>query len=533
MNLKVNRRNKERLGTENVHFMGLYVRNLGANTLGLAIIAMLNIFTPLEFFRVFRTLLFLEGYWKVFFLFYPFVLCLLFLLQHRVQRPVEKAVALLSVGEEIPEDLKKKARQRLVNLPFLIVIINLAVWIILPALVASSFYVFRQVPIKTCLFLFFRTLMIGLVASGISFFLVEAFTRETLIPRLFPKGRLSAVPGTIKIPILRRIRLLYGAGTLNPMIILVGTLLFTTWEAEGAQIPVEDFLREILLFTLVLCTIFVIIALRLNFLVQKSIQEPIEQMLAITEEVKNGDFSQRVRVLSNDEIGILGDAGNAMISGLAERERIRDTFGKYVTPEIRDEILAGRIPLDGERRVATLLFSDLRGFTSYVEANAPEEVIKSMREYFTAMQRAIRMHKGLVLQYVGDEIEAVFGVPLGYEDHADKALMAALEMRKSLEELNSARVKEGKLPFSHGIGIHTGMVLAGNTGSDDRLSYALIGDTVNLASRIEQLTKGLQCDILLSDETVRVLGNSFQLKREIPQMVKGYSRPLTVYTVLG
>ena len=525
--------NEVRRGFEKISLAGLYMRNLGANLLGFMIIAVLNAFTPLEFFRLFRTFLFLEGYWEVFFVFFPFVFCLLILLQHRIQSPIEKAGLLMSAGETVPENLVKKAQQRLLNLPFAIVGMNLAAWIILPALVASSFYLFMEASLKTCLFLYFRTFMIGLIASGLSFFLVEGFSRKTLIPLFFPKGRLAAVPRTIKIPILRRIRVLYGAGTLNPMIILVGTLLFATWEAKGAHIPLENLIGEILLFTLILCTIFVVIALRLNFLVQGSIQKPIEEMLGIIERVKGGDFSQRIRVLSNDEIGVLGDAGNAMIAGLAERERIRDTFGKYVTPEIRDEILAGRIPLDGERRLATLLFSDLRGFTSYVEENVPEEVIKSMRAYFTAMQKAIRMHQGLVLQYVGDEIEAVFGVPLGYVDHADKAILAALEMRKRLEELNSSRMKEGKTPFSHGIGIHTGMVLAGNTGSEDRLSYALIGDTVNLASRIEQLTKALRCDILVSEETVKRLENTFQMKAETPQKVKGYSRPLTVYRLLG
>jgi class 3 adenylate cyclase len=524
--------NEVRRGFEKISLAGLYMRNLGANLLGFMIIAVLNLFTPLEFFRLFRTFLFLEGYWKVFFVFFPFVFCLLILLQYRVQSPIEKAGVLMSAGAGVPENLEKKAQQRLLNLPFVIVGMNLAVWIVLPALVASSFYFFLEASLKTCLFLYFRTFMIGLIASGLSFFLVEGFSRRTLIPLFFPKGRLVAVPRTIKIPILRRIRVLYGAGTFNPMIILVGTLLFATWEAKGAQISLENLIGEILLFTLILCTIFVIIALRLNFLVQGSIQKPIEEMLGIIESVKGGDFSQRIRVLSNDEIGVLGDAGNAMIAGLAERERIRDTFGKYVTPEIRDEILAGRIPLDGERRLATLLFSDLRGFTSYVEENAPEEVIKSMRAYFTAMQKAIRMHQGLVLQYVGDEIEAVFGVPLGYADHADKAILAALEMRKRLEELNSSRMKEGKTPFSHGIGIHTGMVLTGNTGSEDRLSYALIGDTVNLASRIEQLTKALRCDILVSEETVKRLENTFQMKAETPQKVKGYSRPLTVYRLL-
>lgn len=526
-------RHEERTGFEKMSLRGLYVRNLGANLLGFMIIAVLNLFTPLAFFRTFRSLLFLEGYWKAFFLFFPFLFCLLMLLQYRIQSPIRKARVLMSAGEEVPDHLAEKAKQRLLNLPFLMVGMNLAAWIILPALVAASFYLFMEASPKTCLFLYFRTFMVGLIASGLSFFLVEGFSRKTLIPLFFPQGRLAAVPRTIKIPILRRIRVLYGAGTLNPMLILVGTLLFATWEAKGGQIRLENFISEILLFTLILCTIFVIIALRLNFLVQGSIQKPIEEMLGIIESVRGGDFSKRMRVLSNDEIGVLGDAGNAMIAGLAERERIRDTFGKYVTPEIRDEILAGRIPLDGERRLATLLFSDLRGFTSYVEQSPPEEVIKSMRAYFTAMQRAIRMHQGLVLQYVGDEIEAVFGVPLGYEDHADKAVLAALEMRKRLEALNSRRMKEGKIPFRHGIGIHTGMVLAGNTGSEDHLSYALIGDTVNLASRIEQLTKTFHCDILLSEETAKRLENAFQMKAENPQKVKGYSRPLTVYRVLG
>ena len=155
-----------------------------------------------------------------------------------------------------------------------------------------------------------------------------------------------------------------------------------------------------------------------------------------------------------------------------------------------------------------------------------------MRAYFTAMQKAIRMHDGLVLQYVGDEIEAVFGVPLKQEDHEDKAIFAALEMRKNLEELNRRRMEEGKAPFSHGIGIHTGMVLAGNTGSEDRLSYALIGDTVNLASRIEQLTKLFDCDILVSEETGKGLENSFEMKKEEPQMVRGYSKPVSVYRVV-
>jgi class 3 adenylate cyclase len=505
---------------------------MGANLLGFVVIAILNYFTPLEFFRMQRTFIFTEGGWRMFFLFYPLVLLLVGLLQYRAQYPLLKFFSPARSDQPVNPVLKEKARRRLLNLPLIVAMMNVVVYVFVPGCMVLSFYFLQEVPAKTCLFIYFRAFMIGLITASLSFFLMEDYSRKILVPRLFPEGRLAATPRTLKIPIARRIRALYGAGTLNPMILLVGTLIFTALEAREAPVRLENFVRDLLIFTLILCAIFVVLAFRLNSLVQNSIKNPIEEMLRIVEKVRNGDFTQRIRVLSNDEIGMLGDAGNNMIAGLAEREQIRDTFGKYVTPQIRDEILSGRIPLHGERQTATLLFSDLRNFTSYVEANDPEEVIKSMREYFTAMQAAIRNYEGLVLQYVGDEIEAVFGVPLKTADHADRAVQAAMDMRRNLEELNSRRALLGKTPFRHGIGIHTGPVLAGNTGSEDRLSYALIGDTVNLASRIEGLTKTLQWDILVSDEAVSRLSGSFPLKKEGPQTVKGFSKPIIVHKIL-
>jgi adenylate cyclase len=513
-------------------FLGFYIRNLGANLLGFVVIALLNSFTPLEFFRMQRDYIFTQGGWKVFFLFSPLATFLVILIQYRFQLPISRFFRHESSDPIRGSEIREKAQRRLLNLPVILAFTNLVVYILAPGFMVLSFYFFRDIEPKTCLFIYFRAIMIGLIAASLSFFLIEDYSRRTLVPILFPRGRLAATPGTLKIPIARRIRALYGAGTLNPMILLVSTLIFTALEERKAAVPVELFVRELLFFTLILCAIFVVLAFRLNSLVQNSIKNPIEEMLRMVEKVRNGDFTQRIRVLSNDEIGMLGDAGNNMVAGLAEREQIRDTFGKYVTPQIRDEILSGRIPLHGERQTATLLFSDLRNFTSYVEANDPEEVIKSMREYFTAMQAAIRNYEGLVLQYVGDEIEAVFGVPLKTADHADRAVQAAMDMRRNLEELNSRRVLLGKTPFRHGIGIHTGPVLAGNTGSEDRLSYALIGDTVNLASRIEGLTKTLQWDILVSDEAVSRLSGSFPLKREGPQTVKGFSKPIIVHKIL-
>jgi len=214
---------------------------------------------------------------------------------------------------------------------------------------------------------------------------------------------------------------------------------------------------------------------------------------------------------------------------LRERERIRETFGKYVSPEVRDEILSGRLALEGQAREVTILFADLRDFTPWVEATDPREVVRDLNRYFTEMNEAIRRHRGLVLQFIGDEIEAVFGAPVADPAHAALALRAALEMRERLARLNAERAGAGKPPLRHGVGIHTGRVLAGNIGSSERLSYALVGDPVNLASRIQDLNKQLGSDILVSGTTQALLDGTFALTPLPAVRVKGRSVEVEIY----
>jgi adenylate cyclase len=511
--------------------MELYLHNLLANFLGLIAILALNVFTPLAFFRPWRNFIVNESGWKSLLFFIPFLLLIAVVCQYQVQRPIKKIADLIRRGDVVPEEIEKNGRRRLLNLPFIISAINLSAYFFVPSLYLGAAYLLREPPFVLVRAVNF--LMVGLVVATFSFFLIEDRSRKTLVPLLFPEGRLTDVDGTIRISIRRRIQILIGAGTLNPMFILMVTLAFVLWETKDVNIPANQLIQEIFFFCAVLCAIFLATAFRLNELVCHSILSPIGELLRVINRIKCGDLTQKPRVVSNDELGVLGDAGREMIQSLIEKESIREAFGKYITPEIRDLVLAGRIPVNGEKREATLLFSDLRGFTSFVEGNDPEEVFLSMRGYFTAMQNSIRQHQGLVLQYVGDEIEAVFGVPSEDSGHAENALRAAIAMRKTLEELNAEREREGKIPFKHGIGIHTGTVLAGNTGSEDRLSYALVGDTVNLASRIQDLTKELQCDILVSAETVGNLKQGFPLRREPPRPVKGFSLPVTVYKVLN
>jgi adenylate cyclase len=267
----------------------------------------------------------------------------------------------------------------------------------------------------------------------------------------------------------------------------------------------------------------------LSFFVARSVAGPLRDLEAAMAEVGKGRLDTRCPVVTNDEIGRVTEGFNRMVQGLVEREFLKETFGRYVSREIRDEILAGRITLEGQAQEVTIVFTDLRDFTPWVEASAPRDVVRDLNAYFTEMEGAIRLHGGLVVQFIGDEIEAVFGAPVPLPGHAVMAVRAALEMRRRLDAWNAGRRAAGAQPLRHGIGIHTGTVLAGNIGSAERHAYALVGDPVNLASRIQALTKDVGTDILVSGTTRRQLDDAFPLVALPAARVKGKSAEVEVY----
>jgi class 3 adenylate cyclase len=214
-----------------------------------------------------------------------------------------------------------------------------------------------------------------------------------------------------------------------------------------------------------------------------------------------------------------------------ERDFLNDTFGKYVSRQVRDEILAGRVSLKGELKEVTVLFADLRDFTRLVETIPPKEVVTIVNTYFQAMSEAISAHDGLVLQFIGDEIEAVFGAPVALDDHRQHAIEAALEMRSRLSQVNLQLAKQGYPPLRHGIGLHSGKVVAANIGSTHRLSYAMVGETVNVASRIQDLNKDYDTDILISDAVKRGLKRCVDMHPIPPVTVKGISESLNLFSI--
>jgi len=370
----------------------------------------------------------------------------------------------------------------------------------------------------------------GPIVTAIVFFSVERIWREQL-PRLFPEGDLSAVPGP-RLGVRARMITMFLLMSLVPIAVLSVAALTRANAMLGADAQAaEAIIRNLILVVVVLAAGGLIVSVRLARFVAGSVAGPLKDVQSAMARVGDGSLDARCAVVSNDEIGAVAEGFNRMVAGLRERELIRETFGKYVSPEVRDEILAGRASFAGGAREVTILFADLRDFTPWVESSPPAEVVADLNAYFTQMDAAIRAHGGLVLQFIGDEIEAVFGAPVADPGHAEAAVRAALEMRSRLDAWNAVRAAAGKAPLRHGIGIHSGTVIAGNIGSSERLSYALVGDAVNLTSRIQALNKEFGTHSLVSSATKARLRSAFNLRPLPAVRVKGRSAEVEVYAL--
>jgi class 3 adenylate cyclase len=374
-----------------------------------------------------------------------------------------------------------------------------------------------------------NTVIGGTITVVVTFFIVEHLWRRRL-PAYFPRGDLSAVPGVPRLRVRARLLAVFLIISVVPLLLMAALTWTRASLMVGAEPATAAALRDNMLATILfLLGVGIVAAVGLAVFVSRSVAAPLRDVEVAMARVAGGDLDVRAPVVSNDEIGAVAEGFNRMVAGLRDRERIRETFGKYVTPEVRDEILAGRVSFDGQMREVTILFCDLRDFTPWVESHRPDEVVRDINAYFTLMEGAIRAHGGLVVQFIGDEIEAVFGAPVADPRHADHAVAAALEMCRRLEAWNAERQAARAIPLRHGIGVHTGEVLAASVGSPDRLSYALVGDPVNLASRIQGLTKEVGGTILVSGETVRRLKEPVELEPLPAVRVKGRMAEVEVY----
>ncbi|MCG3112166.1 MAG: adenylate/guanylate cyclase domain-containing protein [Candidatus Manganitrophus sp. SB1] len=265
--------------------------------------------------------------------------------------------------------------------------------------------------------------------------------------------------------------------------------------------------------------------------VASSITQPIQVLVRGMEEVRKGNLAADVEIPNKDEIGALANSFNFMIAGLRERDRIKGTFQRFVSSQVAEKVLGAKdIVLTGERRRASILFADIRGFTSMSERLAPEEIVSMLNEYFTVMVDIIITHEGNLDKFIGDAMMAIFGAPLRHPDDPLRAVRTAVDMQRALLELNEERDRRGAEAIYIGIGIATGDVVAGNIGSEKRMEYSVIGDEVNLAARIQ--SKSGKQKILICPETFKAVQGEMKTIPLEPVMLKGKSHPVQIYEVV-
>jgi adenylate cyclase len=276
-------------------------------------------------------------------------------------------------------------------------------------------------------------------------------------------------------------------------------------------------------------------SLFLIFIFSMTLIKPIEILATIIKVVAKGNFSVSARRLikTKDEVGDLAIAFDKMTEGLKERDKVKTLFSKFHGSTIAEDLMNKKIGVGGANKEVTVFFSDIRGFTHFSESRTPEEVVEMLNEYFGVMVRIIQQNHGIVDKFIGDAIMAVWGAPKGTARDSFNTIKASLEMRKGLDELNRKRISKGLPPIMIGMGVHTGRAISGTIGSDERMEYTVIGDAVNMASRIEASTKAFGADLLISETTARIVEGEFALELAGAAEVKGKSQPLKLFKVIG
>jgi adenylate cyclase len=420
----------------------------------------------------------------------------------------------------------QQRKKLLVNLPFAYSLIGISGWII-GFLINFIFTFYFKIEYQVSVFSYLLELSLSYAFTLIftfmgSFFILETISRKYVLPRFIPDGHISKIKGVFSPSITIIYILLYITICLFPCFILFSTLIRDT----------NFVLSEQNLKTLILIGIILILSFLLSIVISRFYSKPLLRLKDCAQSIANGNYDIRTGITTGDELGILSDTFNDMAVSLKEKELMYDTFGKVVTPEIRNWLLQGNTNLGGETVCATILFCDIRGFTTLSEQINPKQVVTLLNKYFSSMEQCIVKHKGIINKYIGDAIMAIFGVPLSNPNQALDAYNCCLDMRKTLIELNKELEAENLPQIRFGIGLHTGNVLAGNIGSNSRMEYTVIGDTVNLASRLESYNKIYKTKLLISPTTYEAVKSFSDVIKISDVQIRGKANKMDIYEVL-
>ncbi|MCX5720024.1 MAG: adenylate/guanylate cyclase domain-containing protein [Nitrospirae bacterium] len=293
---------------------------------------------------------------------------------------------------------------------------------------------------------------------------------------------------------------------------------------------IKNLIRKESISILVMSVFIILLGISIAILLGIGFSRPISKLVFATEEIGKGNFQYRINMVRKDEFGDLATAFNYMAQELWKKLLIQKSFGSYVSPEVLDMILSHPEEswLKGIRSEASILFTDIRGFTAYSETRNPEEVVEALNEYFGIATQFILEYGGYVDKFIGDAVLGVFGVPIYHTDHAERAVRAAFAMQKELRQ----QVGKNKNPFLSriGIGVNSGVVVSGNLGSQVKMEYTVIGNSVNVASRLNDMAG--PGEIIISKDIYELTKNIVSVKALPPQKMKGKSELVEVFQLI-
>jgi len=306
----------------------------------------------------------------------------------------------------------------------------------------------------------------------------------------------------------------------------------STWVGIDHTALAEAVRTQLLTFGSVLALLLIAI-LAATVVISQRVAQGLRYVVRKMSLLSEGEYEKIDPVVGRDEIAFLGRGFNDMIDGLIERDFVRETFGRYMSSEVARAVLdhPEGLKLGGEERTVTIMLCDLRGFTAFSSGPSPEEVVRVLNVWLEAMSEVIVEHDGTINEFLGDAILALFGAPVARDDDALRSVACAVSMQKAMAEVNARLDAEDIPPLYMGIGLATGGVVAGNIGSDKRIKYGVVGQPVNMASRVESFTVG--DDVLIEEATLAACRGAVETGAPQEVRVKGREEPLSIHPVLG
>lgn len=363
----------------------------------------------------------------------------------------------------------------------------------------------------------------GFIAISQSFFLIELASYWGLFPVFFRNIRPDQLRGVR--PISLRARGLIWAISVG--ICPIGSLLLLIFAPVSPGTHPQW-------FGLFVGTIGIAFGLCSALLIGRSIAQPVDQLRAAAKAVTAGRLDVEVPLRRADEFGALIAEFNLMVKGLREKEHLRQTFGHHVGHQAARQILARDPGLGGTEEEITVMFVDIRSFTERSASLTPAKAVSVLNEFLRVMVEVVEVeHDGMINKFLGDGFIALFGIDSSSRPHADEALAAGRAMQRKLAELNAERARRGDDSIEIGIGINTGPAIVGSIGSPERMEFTVIGNTVNVASRIESLSKTAGTALLISKATRDALRAAPELRALPPQRIKGVAELVEVFTPIG